>query len=117
MQRFDENKNGKLDEEERDNIRNFLSRSRNAEGVETTKRDDKIHIPTFSQEIFVLGEVLTPGARLYQNDLSASDYIEQSGGLGLYGDKERIVVISPNGDSYLWTGGVFALSRSKFDSW
>ena len=45
MQRFDENKDGKLDEEERDNIRNFLSRSRNAEGVETTKRDDKIHIP------------------------------------------------------------------------
>ena len=33
----------------------------------------------------------------------------------MYGDKERIVVISPNGDSYLWTGGVFALSRSKFD--
>ena len=45
MQRFDENKDGKLDEEERDNIRNFLSRSRNAEGVEATKRDDKIHIP------------------------------------------------------------------------
>ncbi len=76
---------------------------------------DKIHIPAFSQEIFVLGEVLTPGARLYQNDLSPSDYIKKSGGLGLYGDKERIVVISPNGDSYLWTGGVFSLSKSRFD--
>ena len=27
---------------------------------------DKIHIPPYSQEIYVLGEVLTPGARLYQ---------------------------------------------------
>jgi len=76
---------------------------------------DKIHIPSFSQEIFVLGEVLTPGARLYQESFSAKDYIEKSGGLGLYGDKERIVVISPNGDSYLWSGGVFEFSRSKFD--
>ena len=76
---------------------------------------DKIHIPAFSQEIFVLGEVLTPGARLYQEDLSAGDYIEKSGGLGLYGDKERVVVITPNGDSFLWTGGAFRLSRSKFD--
>ena len=93
-----------------------LDRLATNKSLDTLLHDnDKIHIPTFSQEIFVLGEVLTPGARLYQNDLSASDYIEQSGGLGLYGDKERIVVISPNGDSYLWTGGVFALSRSKFD--
>ncbi len=93
-----------------------LDRLATNKSLDTLLHDnDKIHIPTFSQEIFVLGEVLTPGARLYQNDLSASNYIEQSGGLGLYGDKERIVVISPNGDSYLWTGGVFALSRSKFD--
>ena len=45
MQRFDKNKDGKLDGRERDAIRNFLSRSRDSEGVETTKRNDKIHTP------------------------------------------------------------------------
>ena len=45
MQRFDKNKDGKLDGRERDAIRNFLSRSSDSEGVETTKRNDKIHTP------------------------------------------------------------------------
>jgi protein involved in polysaccharide export with SLBB domain len=76
---------------------------------------DRIHIPPYSQEIYVLGEVLTPGARLYEPGTKAQDYIKKSGGLGLYGDKKRIVVISPNGDSFLWSGGFAAFSKKEFD--
>ena len=81
----------------------------------TLHHGDKIHIPAFAQEIYVLGEVLTPGARLYDPSSNAKDYLGKSGGLGLYGDKERIVIISPNGDSYLYTGGLFSFAKSEID--
>ena len=67
---------------------------------------DKIFIPHIPQEIYVLGEVVSPGTRLYSADFSVKDYISRSGGMGLYADKSRLVVIHPNGDSYLWSGGL-----------
>jgi protein involved in polysaccharide export with SLBB domain len=76
---------------------------------------DKIHIPPFSQEIYVLGEVLTPGARLYEPGTEAQDYIKKSGGLGLYGDKKRVVIIAPNGDSFLWSSGFAGFAKNDFD--
>lgn len=68
--------------------------------------NDKIYVPHIPQEIYVLGEVVSPGTRLYSVDFSVKDYISRSGGMGLYADKSRLVVIHPNGDSYLWSGGI-----------
>ena len=80
-----------------------LTRLKINKDLDTKLQDgDHIHIPAYSQEIYVLGEVLTPGARLYDPNAKAKDYINKSGGLGIYGDKKRIVIIAPNGDSYLW---------------
>jgi protein involved in polysaccharide export with SLBB domain len=76
---------------------------------------DRVHIPAFSQEIYVLGEVITPGARLYDPSARAKDYINKSGGLGIYGDKKRVVIIAPNGDSYLWEDSLFSFKQSEFD--
>jgi polyhydroxybutyrate depolymerase len=45
MQRFDENNDGKLDEAEREAVRKFLSRTRQAGQNESAKRVDKIHVP------------------------------------------------------------------------
>ena len=68
--------------------------------------EDRIFVPHIPQEIYVLGEVVSPGTRLYSSDFSVKDYISRSGGMGLYADKSRLVVIHPNGDSYLWSGGL-----------
>jgi len=76
---------------------------------------DRVHIPAFSQEIYVLGEVITPGARLYDPSAIARDYINKSGGLGIYGDKKRVVIIAPNGDSYLWEDSLFSFRQTEFD--
>ena len=59
----------------------------------------------------MFGEIVSPGTRLYSADYSVKDYISRSGGLGLYADKNRLVVIHPNGDSYLWSGGLSNLFR------
>ena len=45
MQRFDKNKDGKLDEAEREAIRKLFSRSRRSGEDNSAKRDDKIHVP------------------------------------------------------------------------
>ena len=84
-----------------------LSKIRKAPAMDTLiQANDKVFIPSIPQEIYVLGEIVTPGTRLYSADFSVKDYINRSGGLGLYADKSRLVVIHPNGDSYLWSGGI-----------
>ena len=45
MQRFDKNKDGKLDEAEREAIRKLFSRTRQSGEDKPAKRDDKIHVP------------------------------------------------------------------------
>ena len=45
MQRFDKNKDGKLDEAEREALRKLFSRSRRSGEDNSAKRDDKIHVP------------------------------------------------------------------------
>ena len=73
---------------------------------------DKIHIPSYTQEIFVLGEVVAPGARLYQTNLTVGDYISESGGIGAYGDKSRIIIIRPNGNANIYTKNIFYKNSS-----
>ena len=60
---------------------------------------DKIVIPLFTSDVFVSGDILNPGARRYNSELKSKDYIALSGGLGRFADKDRIVVIKPNGDA------------------
>ena len=73
---------------------------------------DKIHIPPYTQEIFVLGEVVAPGARLYQTNYNVNDYISESGGIGAYGDKARIIVIRPNGSANIYSKNIFFKNSS-----
>ena len=47
----------------------------------TLHHGDKIHIPAFAQEIYVLGEVLTPGARLYDPSSKARIILVNLAGL------------------------------------
>jgi polysaccharide export outer membrane protein len=60
---------------------------------------DKIVIPLFTQDVLVTGDILNPGARRYNSELTPKDYIALSGGLGRFADSDRIVVIKPNGDA------------------
>jgi protein involved in polysaccharide export with SLBB domain len=79
-----------------------IQKMRNNPSADTTLQDgDIINIPAMSEEIYVLGEVLTPGARQFISGVDVSEYIKKSGGISTYGQSDRIVVIKPNGDSYV----------------
>mgnify|MGYP003950200883 CR=1 FL=1 len=67
---------------------------------------DVIEIPPYSPEVFILGEVLNGGSKYYNPELDPSDYIELAGGHGRFADLKKIIVISPNGDTFLHTSGI-----------
>lgn len=65
---------------------------------------DKIHIPKFVPEVYVFGEVINPGSFQYKELASVSDYIGTAGSFTRVADKDRIIIVSPNGDASLYTG-------------
>jgi polysaccharide export outer membrane protein len=67
---------------------------------------DVIEVPPYSPEVFILGEVLNGGSKYYKPELDPSDYIELAGGHGRFADLKKIIVISPNGDTFLHSSGM-----------
>lgn len=63
--------------------------------------NDVIHIPEFSNEVFILGEFNAPGVRSYSPNSSIYDYIELAGGIGQNAFKDGIILIDPDGNSRL----------------
>jgi protein involved in polysaccharide export with SLBB domain len=74
-----------------------------------------IMIPEYKSEVYVLGEVLNPGARLYKSSSSGKDYIETSGGLGKFAEKNRSIVIHPNGDAFLYNDSYLSFLEKNID--
>jgi polysaccharide biosynthesis/export protein len=74
---------------------------------------DVINIPPYSPEVFVLGEVMNPGSKYYKPSLSTSDYLGLAGGLGRFAEKRKVIVISPNGDTFLHSSRINFLRDSS----
>lgn len=61
------------------------------------KNGDVITIPTITEEVRVLGEVLNSTGLVYEKGKSVKYYIDKSGGLNLRAKKSRIYVLYANG--------------------
>lgn len=60
---------------------------------------DSIFIPKFKKEVYVFGEVLSPGSVPYKENFSVTDFINSSGSFARHADKKHLVVIGPDGRS------------------
>jgi protein involved in polysaccharide export with SLBB domain len=60
--------------------------------------EDKIIIPTITQQIYIFGEVNNAGAIRYSAGNEINEYLMNSGGLLESADKSNIFVIHPNGE-------------------
>ena len=60
---------------------------------------DKIHIPTYSSNVYVFGEVGNQGAVLFKENINMIDYINKSGGFTRFASSEFIFIVSPNGET------------------
>lgn len=60
---------------------------------------DTIFIPKFKNDVYVFGEVLSPGSVPYKENFNVYDFIDSSGGLARHADKKHLVLVSPDGQS------------------
>ena len=74
---------------------------------------DEIEIPYFSKEVFVIGEVQSPGAKNYLPGRNYQEYINSSGGLARFADKSKIMIVEPNGNAYLAADSNRLFSRDR----
>jgi len=64
--------------------------------------EDRIYIPKRPTSITVVGEVLKAASLQFVPGSSIEDYLNSSGGLNYEADKDRIFVISPNGQAEVY---------------
>ena len=76
---------------------------------------DTIVIPEYHSEVYVLGDVLNPGTKLYKPGNTGRDYIELSGGLGKFAEKNRTIIIHPNGDAFLYNNSITSYLKKNVD--
>ncbi len=62
---------------------------------------DQLVIPTFRQEVTIIGEVQNPTSHLFSQVNDYLDYINLSGGTTEKGDSDRIYIIKANGSVFL----------------
>lgn len=70
---------------------------------------DVINIPEFTDDIYIFGEVVNPGVRKFNSSVSSpDDYLSFAGGLTEFADKNRIILIHPDGNTFLMQKGAFS---------
>jgi polysaccharide biosynthesis/export protein len=74
---------------------------------------DVIYIPSKPYSVSVMGEVLQPNAVPFMPGLSASDYVEQAGGLTQFADSSEIFVVRPDGTAYRAKSSWFDFANSE----
>ena len=76
---------------------------------------DTIIVPRKRQTVKVIGEVYAPNSHFFDSNKNPSDYIELSGGLNDFADKENIYVIKQDGSvvSNLSSSGGFFRASSE----
>ena len=76
---------------------------------------DRIVIPRIPQTIKVIGEVYAPNSHIFNDEYSANDYIDLSGGLNDFADRRNAYIIKPTGSviSLASSGGFFRDTSSS----
>ena len=59
---------------------------------------DKIHIPAYTDEVSVVGQVYMPSSHQYKKERAALDYINLSGGTKELAQREHAFIIQANGE-------------------
>jgi len=60
---------------------------------------DVVYVPQRPYAVSVLGQVLQPGSVPFRQNMSASDYLEQAGGVSQFADKSEIFLVLPDGSA------------------
>ncbi len=80
---------------------------------------DTITIPKFKQSISVIGEVFVSNSHIFEENLRIEDYLNLSGGVTPFADKQNIYLIKSDGSilspSQLMSAGFFRANKSSLE--
>lgn len=76
---------------------------------------DEIIIPELTQQVYIYGEINSPGTIRYEANQSVSEYLTVAGGLLSTGDEKNIFVIHPNGEVEVFNNSRLSLLSSRND--
>ena len=76
-------------------------------------RNDRLLMPTFTQEVTVIGEVQQPMSHFFEKSTTHMDYINKSGGLKTTADKGQIYVVRASGEAVFKRRGFRNLFASR----
>ncbi len=84
---------------------------------DTTLEDgDEVIIPSLTQQVYVYGEVNSPGTLRYRPGMNFEYYLSNKGGLNNFANEEQLFVVYPNGQTYaLETNTLFGFSPLSDD--
>ena len=74
---------------------------------------DMLRVPRFKPSVTVVGEIQFPTSHFYDQKLSATDYIDRSGGTKPNADKKRIYIVKANGRVFLPTKSAWFRSKGR----
>ena len=66
---------------------------------------DILYVPTIKNSVNVIGQVQVSSSHIYDESLTAEDYLLQSGGSKKRADEDRVYIISANGSIKLMQSG------------
>tara|TARA_B100000965_G_scaffold243254_1_gene204143 strand:- start:6159 stop:7934 length:1776 start_codon:yes stop_codon:yes gene_type:complete len=78
-------------------------------------KGDVINIPKFNNNVLIYGQVNKPSSVPYVSGRSVEDYISSAGGFNNLSDKDKIIVIKPNGELKTDSKGFFMISAKDAD--
>ncbi len=77
------------------------------------RRNDRLLMPTFSQEVTVIGEVQQPMSHFFDKSITQKDYINRSGGLKTTAAQSQIYVVRASGEAIYKKRGLRNVFRSR----
>ncbi|WP_440875566.1 SLBB domain-containing protein [Thalassotalea sp. PLHSN55] len=72
---------------------------------------DVLHVPTLNNSVNVIGQVQVASSHMFDEGLTAEDYLKQSGGSKKRADEERIYIISANGSIKMLESNWYAVTQ------
>ena len=76
---------------------------------------DEIIIPELTQQVYIYGEINSPGTIRYQANHGVSEYLTVVGGVLKSGDDNNIFVVHPNGEVEVFNNSRLSFSAARND--
>jgi polysaccharide export outer membrane protein len=76
---------------------------------------DVLYVPTIKNSVNVIGQVQVTSSHIYDKNLTATDYLAQSGGSKKRADEERVYIIAANGSIKLMRNSNWFASNAGDD--